>query len=967
MNEQRHQKIKQVFGQAYASPPDQRQALLDQECSGDPELRREVESLLAHAQSPKVDIESAAKRLHVPDEVPLIERIGSYEIREILGRGGMGVVYLAEQDRPRRAVALKVIRPGLASRGTLRRFDLEAETLGRLQHPGIAQIYDAGAADAGDGPQPYFAMELIQGNPLVDYAQEHDLDTRRRLELILKLCDAVQHAHDRGVIHRDLKPANILVDEQGQPKILDFGIARLAESDAQLATLRTETGEFVGTLPYMSPEQVSGRPDAIDTRTDVYALGVVCYELLCGSLPHDLSGTSLPEAVRLIGEDDPIPLSAVSRAFRGDLDTLVGKAMDKDLARRYPSAAAFAEDIRSYLAHRPIVARPPSTVYQLKKFTRRNKALVGGASLVLVVSVVAAIVSISFAIQESRQKRLATLRTEQLERLTEFQAAMISGVDPEQMGLSILKDLRTRTETQLTARGLDGDTVAAAMQGFDDAIRGVSATDLALGALDEHVLRRAVETNDIEFGDEPQLHAALQQSIGNTYRDIGMFSEALPLQRQAMEAFRDALGNEDPQTLESLYRLSYTLRDLGQLEEAAPLASEALDTYRRLYGNNHADTLKAMQNMALLHQEKGEIDQAMALCLQALAGQQQVLGEEHEETLLTQVALGVLLQATGRNEEAETTFREALEAHRKLFGDDDVRTMNAITRMGLLLYTMKRFSEAAEFLDESLAGFTQIYGEDHMSTLTAAASVGLVQVHAGDQESAIKNLTRALDGMRQTLGVDHPSTIGALNNLGYVYREIGQLENSANCARQAIESYRRVLGNDHWKTLVSIYNLGYVYQQLGQFDRALGYYQEVLGGRRRSLGDDHPDTIMARYRLGQLLLQMDRSQEAESLLAQAVSQARQVLAPDDGSMNFYLLYHGMALTQLGRFEDARAALAEAHAGFEAAVVNDDRTQLDKASAALSRLYVQWNEAEPDAGHDKRATEWSERMTAVPDQ
>src|SRR5262245_12930932 len=311
--------------------------------------------------------------------------IGRYRILRLIGEGGMGAVYEAEQDHLRRTVALKIIKPGLAGPELLRRFEQESQALGRLQHPGIARIYDAGTADTGFGPQPYFAMEFIHGTNVKDYAGERHLNTRQRLEMVAKIAEAVQHAHQRGLIHRDLKPANILVDETGQPKILDLGVARAIDSDVQ-ATSHTDMGQLVGTLAYMSPEQVLADPLEIDTRSDVYALGVLLYQLLAGRLPYSMS-KKLHEVVMTVREEEPQRLSTVNRLYSGDIETIVAKALEKDKTRRYASAAELAADIRRYLKDEPILARPASTAYQLRKFARRNRVLLGGTAVVFAVLV----------------------------------------------------------------------------------------------------------------------------------------------------------------------------------------------------------------------------------------------------------------------------------------------------------------------------------------------------------------------------------------------------------------------------------------------------------------------------------------------------------------------------------------------------------------------------------------------------
>jgi eukaryotic-like serine/threonine-protein kinase len=320
------------------------------------------------------------------------EVIGRYRILRLIGEGGMGAVYEAEQDHPRRVVALKIIKQGMASTDLLRRFEQESQALGRLQHPGIAQIYEAGTLNTGFGPQPYFAMEFIRGSSPREHAQAHQLNTRDRMKIMSKICDAVHHAHQRGLIHRDLKPANILVDETGQPKILDFGVARVTDSDSK-ATRQTDMGQLVGTLAYMSPEQVLADPSDIDTRSDVYALGVILYELLTGRLPYTIS-RKIHETIQTIREEDPARLSAVSRTYRGDIETIVAKALEKDRTRRYASAAEMAADIQRYLNDEPIVARPPSASYQLRKFARRHRALVAGVAVVFVVLVAAVATSL---------------------------------------------------------------------------------------------------------------------------------------------------------------------------------------------------------------------------------------------------------------------------------------------------------------------------------------------------------------------------------------------------------------------------------------------------------------------------------------------------------------------------------------------------------------------------------------------
>ncbi len=410
MDPSRHERIVDVFVRAKALPPDQRRALLDDACSGDAGLRNEIDSLLAADErevgfldSPPAGGVVAAMADDGSNEI-VGTRVGRYEVRRLVATGGMGAVYEAVQDHPRRIVALKVLRGGTYSRSALRRFERESELLARLRHPHIAQVYDAGVYEG----LPYFAMEFIpEARPITTYAQTEGLTTRQRLALFAAVCDAVQHGHQNGVIHRDLKPDNILVDRFGHAKVIDFGVAKATDSDLAVTTMHTDVRQLIGTLPYMSAEQVAGDPAELDTRCDVYALGVVLFELLSGRLPHELRDCSVAEAARIIREEEPAHLSSVSASLRGDLDTIVSKAIEKEKDRRYQSVGELSADVRRFLRDEPIVARRPTTLYQLRKFAKRHKGLVGGIAVAMLAMLVGTIVAVSQAVVATRARDLA--------------------------------------------------------------------------------------------------------------------------------------------------------------------------------------------------------------------------------------------------------------------------------------------------------------------------------------------------------------------------------------------------------------------------------------------------------------------------------------------------------------------------------------------------------------------------------
>jgi len=566
------------------------------------------------SESPTIDIPSSNVPKPLPNESTLKaeqtvysghERMGSYRIISVIGEGGMGTVYKAKQESPRRTVALKVIRAGVASSNLLRRFEHEAQILGKLDHPGIATIFEAGTFDAGAGPQPFFAMEFVKGQPLTDYANNKKLGTRQRLELIALIAEAVQHAHHKGVIHRDLKPANILVTDAGQIKILDFGVARATDADIANATMQTDIGQLIGTIPYMSPEQAVGDPDDLDTRSDVYALGVVAYELLAGCMPYDIERKMIHEAVRVIREDSPTPLSSINRVFRGDVDIIISKALVKEKERRYQSASDFASDIHRYLNNEPIIARPPSTWYQFSKFTKRNKAMVVGVIAVLLVSIIGTIVSTTFAFGEAEQKRLA--------KISEQDA----------------KDAQTIAEE----RTIEAERERAIAQSINEFLNvrllGSAAPEReGRDVLVRDMLLKAAEELDANPPAIKAVEAALRLTIGRTYTGLGYFTESETHLRTAVQMWEQL---EDPDSLitaESMEALAFALMRTNQTSEAYPLAKRVLTIREKELGDEHPLTIRA----------QGDVVMFEALSRGELAGS------------LNDTALNLIIMVQGKNE-----------------------------------------------------------------------------------------------------------------------------------------------------------------------------------------------------------------------------------------------------------------------------------------------------------------------------
>ncbi len=618
----------------------------------------------------------------------LPESIGRYRILRLLGEGGMGAVYEAEQENPHRTVALKVIRAGYADPELVRRFENEAQALGRLHHPGIAQIYEAGTADTQFGSQPYFAMELVHGQTLLVYCDQHHLNVRQRLELAAKIADAVQHAHQRGLIHRDLKPANILVDEAGQPRILDFGVARLTDADTQ-ATRQTNIGQLIGTLAYMSPEQVQGDPDALDTRSDVYALGVILYEMLAGKLPYTLP-RQLHDVVRTIQQTEASPLSTTVKSYRGDIETIVAKALEKDKTRRYASAAELAADIRRHLHDEPIVARPPSTIYQLGKFARRNRALVTGVAAVFAVLVLGIVASGWEAVQARRAAKRATQEAAISQAVNDF----------------LQKDLLGQASAENQSKPDPNITVRT-------------------------VLDRAAQNIEGKFPGQPAVEAEIRHTIGKTYGDLGLLSEADRQLQAALALSSHALGDENPKTLSILSDEARLIEGMGEYAQAEALGQKVIDIQRRVLGPEHPDTLRSMANLANVYQSDYEFAKAEAIAQKALEIQRRVLGPEHPDTLKSMESLASVYDNEGRYALAEALDQQALEMERRVLGPENPRTVRLMASLSVVYSDEGRYAQAEALDQQVLEVERRILGPENPNTIFAVNNLASDYVDEG--------------------------------------------------------------------------------------------------------------------------------------------------------------------------------------------------------------------------------------------
>lgn len=820
-------------------------------------------------------------------------RLDAYTVLGVLGRGGMGVVYRAEQHQPRRIVALKLLRPGLTTAELLARFAFEVQALGRLQHPGIAHVFEAGTIDAGDGPQPFFAMELIEGRPLSAYIADHRHGLRERLELLTRICDAVQHAHTKGVIHRDLKPANILVVDEvagalaepahegeagpsslhhggARPKVLDFGVARVTGAQAP-HTLATTVGQLVGTVPYMSPEQIGGDSRELDTRTDVYSLGVILYEMLAGRLPHDLAHKPLVEAARIIREVEPPRLTSVNPALPRDLDWITARALDKDRAHRYQSAGDLAADLRRFLADQPVLARPPTTWYLFRKFSRRNKTLVLSCAALAVAVVAGLAVTSSLLAWALRAEHDAGIRLQEAldarateSAVNEFLNEMLASVDP------------ARGARELTVR---------------------------------EALERAASRVHEKFARRPVVEAAVRETIGRSYRALGLFAEAEAHHRAAYELRRRELGETDARTLGSLNDVASAVQDQSRLDEAETLFRSALPLFERVHGPAAPDTLMVKNNLAML------------------------------------------LVMRGNYPEAEPLFRAALAALRGKPGNEDIATLDAMSNLATLMQFLGKLDEAEQLARESLETRRRVFGARHPGTLVAVNNLGTLLASRGKQVEAKPYYFESLELSRDVLGPEHADTLTSLANCAGLSYDLGDVVAAERMHREALALRAKTLGDGHADTIDSRRLLARLLMDRGDLEEADQLLSQALAAARSALGDEQPDTLACLHSLGRVRLLQGRAAEAEGLVREAVETSRRTMGPDAWRPSYYALALAEAMIAQAQFELAERELHAAREKLTAAL-GADHEYARSARRLLVRLYDAW-------GRGDEARKWRE--------
>jgi serine/threonine protein kinase/tetratricopeptide (TPR) repeat protein len=900
------ERIIELFSQAMAKESvEERARFLAESCPNEPDVREQVESLLRAAepgrdflkQTPCGSRAIASLVTERPGD-----RIGRYKLLEQIGEGGCGVVYMAEQEEPvRRRVALKVIKLGMDTQSVIARFEAERQALALMDHPHIAKVLDAGASDAG---RPYFVMELVRGLKITDYCDENNLRTEQRLNLFLQVCQAIQHAHQKGIIHRDIKPSNVLVaDHDGVPvpKIIDFGIAK-ATADQRLTdkTLFTALEQFMGTPAYMSPEQAKLSGLDIDTRSDIYSLGVLLYELLTGKTPFDareLLAAGLDEMRRIIREVDPVkPSTRLSQVLVAadvrrrtskseirnpkseidqDLDWIVMKCLEKDRTRRYETANGLARDIERQLNNEPVVARPPSNLYRFQKLVRRNKVAFAASAAIAIVLMVCVVVSTWQAIratraerEQSRLREAAQTEANKSQQVARFLKDMLQGVGPAK------------------ARGRD--------------------TAMLRQILDETAKRVGTYLTN-----QPAVEAELRNTLGEVYFALGAYGQARAMHNAALVLRKKVLGSEHPDVAQSLHGLALALLRQDKLADAETSAREALSLRRKLFGNEHQDVASSALNLAVVLLEERKLAEAETLTREALATRRKVLANDHLDVATGLNTLANVLSREGKLPDAETSLREALVIRKKWLGDVHPELAVSLNDLALLLQEESKLAEAEALYLEALAVGRAVYGEEHPELATTLANLSMLHRKQNRLAEAEKAARDALEMRRRLLGQEHSLVANSLSGLGVVLRDQGRLAEAEALQRKAVEMQKKLAGVEHSEVAVFLTNLADVLDDQRKLAEAEGAYTESLAILRKVYGREHPQTAHVLNGLGVTFQKQGKLAEAETTLNEALVVMRKFLGNEHTEIAFVLNNLASINDKQGRPAEAERLYREA--------------------------------------------------------
>ena len=884
------------------------------------------------------------------------QTIGPYRLMDKLGEGGMGSVYLAEQRDPvQRQVAVKLIKAGMDTAEVLARFEAERQALALMNHVNVAAVYDAGAAQSG---RPYFAMEYVPGLEITAHCDERELDFRERIALFLQVCEGVLHAHQKGIIHRDLKPSNILIKTaQGQPataKIIDFGVAKSLQRKLGNLTAHTQLGSFVGTRMYSSPEQISGNASAIDTRCDIYSLGVVLYELLTGVAPYrdeDLASKSPVELTRMLSDEEPPALLArfvsldaqretdiaarrqmttvqMKQTLGSDLSWIVAKCLERDPNARYASVLELEKDLLRWLENRPVEARPATFAYRLRKLIRRNRSAVvlgSTVAMALFITTTTAIIGFVRADQALENARVAA---EEAEAAADFQVKQLSSLNPAAMGNSLRESLSNAMAQSGKERGLDPTTLAQAQKQLDELLLRVDFTDLTLTQLDSHIFSPAMATLNKDFKAHPELQARLWQSLADILRGLGQNQQAVAPQELALTQRQRLLGENHPLYLTALSHRGALRVAMNQLPEAEVDLRRASTLLSAQLGERAPEALEALHSLGILFYKQGKFAQATSILTDVLARRRLALGDEHPDTLKTKVRLG---EAKFRQRNAvagKALLEEALVSQRRVLGNQHQDTLTTVLVLARIEGALDQTEAAEAHFREGLAGLRKQFGSDDQATLTAIGNLATFLTLHGRLDEA-----EALFQEAVALKLRNPEDV---NNLDVIWKaslvrilmKTGRLAEADTTIRGAINGGRLRLGNTHPYVLAAIDRLAILRQEQGRFNDAAKLFREYQQAWQRLAGNENPEAAISLDRLAHTLQLQGRLREAEPLQKLAITRLRKVFGAEYANTLIAEIHYAGLLRLQGKTAESELHYRKTLAALQRTEGPEDEDTLD---------------------------------------